>query len=134
MCEDRGFDPGALSEHIEIAVRDLRVSLPKDYLDFVRDHNGGWIVTDDIYVHFRKIGELKQMNANYGTDHRTPELFLFGDNGSGEGYAFDMRSEPWKIVQVPFIGLAMEDAWTLADSFSDFIRGIDSGELRTLDD
>ena len=38
--------------------------------------------------------------------------------GGGEGFAFDTRSTPYRVMQVPFIGMSLDDAFFVADSFT----------------
>jgi len=66
--------------------------------------------------------ELAQFNNEYEAQDYAPGLVLFGSDGGGEGYAFDARTIPAPIVQVPFIGMDLMYARQMAGSFSEFVR------------
>jgi hypothetical protein len=63
------------------------------------------------------------MNAGYGVSKFAPHLLLFGTDGGGEAYAFDTRTEPWNVVEVPFIGMG-EAALAIVRgcTFADFLK------------
>jgi hypothetical protein len=95
---------------------------PKDYRDFMMTTNGGeGFIGLKSYVMLWSIEELPSLNDGYETSNYLPRCVLFGSNGGGEAYGFDMRTSRSKIVQVPFVGMAWKSALLLSDSFSDFI-------------
>ena len=51
-----------------------------------------------------------------------PGLFLFGTDGAGEAFAFDMRSNEQPIVCVPFIPLDLREAQVFAATFEGFLE------------
>lgn len=102
------------------AEADLSVSLPDDYRAFVRRNNGGAGVIGEQYVELWKVEELRRLNDDYGTAEFRPGFLLIGSNGGGESFAFDMRSVPWNMVMLPFIG-DVEDAIPVGRSFTEFL-------------
>ena len=51
-----------------------------------------------------------------------PGLVFFGSNGGGEAFAFDARvGEGMKIRMVPFVGMSLQDAKFIADTFQGFL-------------
>lgn len=98
---------------------DLKVELPKDYLDFLRQHNGGEGFVGDHYIVFWKAEELADFNREYEVEKYAPGIFLFGSSGGGEGYGFDTQSAARPIVRIPFIGMERRYAAPVAKDFPD---------------
>jgi len=48
-------------------------------------------------------------------------LTLFGSNGAGEGFAFDMREPSKPVVSVPFIGIDLKEITPIATTFDGFL-------------
>jgi hypothetical protein len=85
--------------------------------------NGGeGVLADGFYLVVWRVEEVVEFNHGYKAEVFAPGLFLFGSDGSGEGFAFDSRILPTKIVSIPFIGMELDAAVTLAASFEDFLR------------
>ena len=61
-------------------------------------------------------------NREYEVGSYCPELLLIGSNGGGEAYAFDKRSTPWRVVQVPFVGMDYSLCDVIGSSFSESIE------------
>jgi len=77
------------------------------------------------YVMLWKAEELKPLNAGYEVARFAPGLFLFGSDGGGEAYAFDIREDPWVVIQVPFIGMGdPQYAIPLGRSFTEFLKNV----------
>lgn len=112
---------GAPESAIADAEDQLRWTLPKDYREFLIRANGGEGFVGESYVILWATEELAQFNKEYQVDEYAPGLTLFGSDGGGEGFAFDRRSGVATVVQVPFIGMALEYARPVADSFDQFL-------------
>ena len=98
-------------------------ALPEDYVRFLQHTNGGeGFVGQNAYVIFWRVEELSEMNDGYQVAEFAPGLFLFGSNGGGEAFAFDMRSDAKPIVSVPFVGMDLTLADALAPDFPAFLR------------
>jgi hypothetical protein len=97
----------------------LRVALPSDYLDFLRQHNGGEGFIGGNYIIFWKAEELAEFNRGYEVEKYAPDILLFGSNGGGEGYGFDIQSAAMPIVRIPFIGMERRYAIPVAKDFPD---------------
>jgi hypothetical protein len=67
------------------------------------------------------VEELISTNQELTDGDPVPELFLFGSDGGGEGFAFDTRSLPASIVVVPLI-ISLEDAVPLVANFDAFLQ------------
>ena len=46
---------------------------------------------------------------------------MFGSNGGGDGFAFDTRTSPYRIMQVPFVGISRADEFHVAGSFTELL-------------
>lgn len=117
--EDWQLNAGATEEALRDAVASLAHSLPLDYMQFLREYNGGEGYVGDNYLILWRVEELSIFNREYEVDQYAPGLLLFGSNGGGEGYGFDTRSADMPVVRVPFIGMDLQYATPTADSFSD---------------
>ena len=113
------LDPPADSGVVEGLYSNLGVTLPGDYLDFLRQHNGGEGFIEDNYIVFWKAEELADFNREYEVEKYAPGILLFGSDGGGEGYGFDTQSAAMPIVRVPFIGMERRYATPIAKDFPD---------------
>lgn len=99
--------------------------LPKEYRDFLQKNDGGEGFISDNYVILWKAEELIEFNREYEVEKYAPGLFLFGSDGGGEGYGFDMREQAAPVVMVPFIGMSLRYARPIAQGFADFLRKLE---------
>ncbi|MER8621861.1 SMI1/KNR4 family protein, partial [Mesorhizobium sp. M1409] len=83
----------------------LGVALPKDYTNFLKEHNGGEGFIGDSYIIFFKAEELVDFNREYEVEKYAPGILLFASNGGGEAYGFDTEDAAMPIVRIPFIGM-----------------------------
>ncbi|QDQ26010.1 SMI1/KNR4 family protein [Chitinimonas arctica] len=112
---------GSSKNAISDAEAKLAWLLPADYKQFLEWKNGGEGFIGDNYLILWSAEELGQFNLEYQVEKYAPGLVLIGSNGGGEGFAFDTRQSPAPIVQVPFIGMDLEDIRVLASGFDEFI-------------
>jgi hypothetical protein len=111
------INAGASAQDIDRVNADFGGRLPEDYLRFIALYDGGEGPVGGNFLVLFRIGELAQFNREYEVADYAPGLLLFGSNGGGEGFAFDTRKVGWPIVQVPFIGLALDAALDVAPTF-----------------
>lgn len=105
-------------------------SLPSDYLDFLKRHNGGEGFVGKKYIILWKAEELVRFNHEYEVELYAPGIFLFGSSGGGEGYGFDLQDNGLPVVRVPFVGMERRYARSVSKSFSDLfpqLASIDRG-------
>jgi hypothetical protein len=110
--------PGTTEQVLETAEKTLHIKLPDDYRRFVMQFNGGEGFIGKHYLILWKVEELDQFNRDYQVDDYAPGFLIFGSSGGVDGFAFDTKANPYRVVQVPFIGLSREDAFFVADSFT----------------
>ncbi|MGS0893263.1 SMI1/KNR4 family protein [Burkholderia stagnalis] len=109
---------GVTDQVVSEMVREVRITLPEDYMDFLRKCNGGEGFVEGNYMMLWKAEDIVRFNKEYEVADCAQELLIFGSNGGGEAYAFDARVFPMPIVQIPFIGMDVADAIPVADCFS----------------
>jgi len=114
-------DEPASSTDITAVEEEFRIKLPEEYKTFLLRSNGGEGTIGKRAVILWQIQDLKQFNLDYDASTHIPGLLLFGSNGGGEGYAFDTRTMPLQIVQVPFVGMSLDHAVPVARTFNDFL-------------
>lgn len=113
------LNTGAPEDVINSAVVSLGRLLPPDYVQFLREHDGGEGFIGDNYLILWKAEELNPFNREYEVEQYAPGILLFGSDGGGEGYGFDTRDAAMPIVRVPFIGMDLSYATVVASSFTD---------------
>ncbi len=111
-------DPAAIRQF----ENELGFRLPDDYERFLQQTNGGEGFIGNVYVILWRVEELLEMNKAYQVAEYAPGLFLFGSDGGGEAFAFDMRSDANPIVAVPFVGMELKLAHSVAQSFEAFLE------------
>jgi SMI1 / KNR4 family (SUKH-1) len=121
--------PGATDDEIVRCTRELEVKLPADFMDFLKTANGatGFIRKGRAYVDLWSTDTMIESNRGYQVAKFAPGLLLFGSDGGGEAFGFDMRSVPWSVVVVPFVGMFWDDAVVNGTSFSDFLERLCDG-------
>ncbi len=122
LLKDGVLNPPASESAIRGAASALGISLPADYVDFLRKHNGGEGFAGSNSVVLFKAEELKPFNDAYEIKEYAPRLILFGSNGGGEGYAFDTRNGSMSVVRVPFIGMELRYAKSIGKTFTDMLH------------
>jgi hypothetical protein len=102
----------------------------RDYLDFMRRHNGGdGPVGQNGYIRIWPLENVILRTEQAKTDEFAPGLLLFAGDGGGEAYAFDRQTPGWPIVSVPLVGLSRKEMKFVANTFGDFIRKLASDEV-----
>jgi hypothetical protein len=122
LLKEFNFNISASEQIIKQVEVKLNFCLPQEYYNFLIQGNGGEGFIGESYAIFWKLEELIEWNHAYQVNEYAPGLFLFGSNGGGEAFAFDLRKLPTKIVQIPFIVLGLEDIMEIRDSFLSFLN------------
>jgi hypothetical protein len=124
ILADFNGSEGTSSQKINEAQDAFNLVLPKDYTTFLGITNGGEGMIGDTYLILWKAEELADMNQSYQVSEYAPGLLLFGSDGGGEAFAFDTRNAnaSWPVVKVPFVGMDLQYAEKIADSFNAFLN------------
>jgi len=129
---DFATNPAATAAIIESVELSLGVKLPSDYREFMRQTNGGeGSVGGDSFVMLWKLDELEEFNREYEVAEYCKGVLLFGSSGGGEAYGFDIRQTPWRVVQVPFVGMDESLIKVVGESFADFIERLANGSVNS---
>src|SRR4051812_12487051 len=126
---------GATQWAIDAASQTLGESLPPDYIEVMLITNGCEGFVGQSYFRLYPVENLAKLNAAFGVQEFAPGLVIFGSNGGGEAFAFDMRTSAPGVVQLPFIPMAYEYIIERSPSFADFLVRMarpDPGDHRTL--
>lgn len=112
-------------EAVEAFEKMSGMKLPSDYVEFLETTDGGdGFIGDSAYVILWGVEELLSMNQAYEVQSHVPGLLLFGSDGGGEAYGFDARTGEWRVVRVPFVGMAWELARPMGASFREFLEAL----------
>ena len=107
--------------------REFGFSPPMDYVDFIRYSNGATgKIGDKGWLELWTLEYIKENHATAQVEEYVPGLVMFGSNGGGEAYGFDVRQRPIQIVQMPFI-YDWEDAIPCGHSFLEFVESVARG-------
>lgn len=87
----------------------INASLPPSYRDLLLRSNGLEGFIGNNYLVLWPIEEIIELNAAYGVSEFAPGILLIGSNGGGSGYAIDYRDCRMTFVEVPFIGMSLDD-------------------------
>lgn len=117
---------GVSEEDIESAEVALRWMLPLDYREFQMKNGGGEGFLGENFLILWGVNELAEFNRDYEVEEYAPGLIVFGSDGAGDAFAFDTRFGKFDVVRVPFIGMGLESAVPVADSFDKFMKKMDS--------
>lgn len=95
------------------------IKLPEDYVAFLLHSNGAdGPVGETWYVSLWSIDELSELNSGYRVEEFAPGILLFGSDGGGEAFGFDLRDSSMCVVEVPFVGMSLSNAKPIATSFT----------------
>jgi hypothetical protein len=83
----------ATPETVRQGEAQLGIRLPPDYVEFITAMNGGEGFVGDNYVILWSVDELPRFNREYNVPEFAPGLVMFGSDGGGEGFGFDLRSQ-----------------------------------------
>jgi hypothetical protein len=118
------LSPPASVEALRAVERDLGKILPDDYKSFLLEHNGGEGFIGEHYLILWKAEELSEFNDAYEVSKYAPGFFMFGSTGGGEGFVFDTRASPYRVMRVPFIGMSLDYGIRLAGSFNKLLKSM----------
>lgn len=107
---------------INEVISSARCHLPADYVQFLLRHDGGEGFIGENYIIFWKAEELIKFNHEYEVERYAPGILLFGSNGGGEGYGFDLLNGGMPVVRVPFIGMDRRHVKLIANSFTEMFN------------
>jgi len=122
LTSEFNVNPPVSIEAIRQFERESGMSLREDYAAFLMHSNGGEGFIGKSYASLWPLEDLAEKNRSYQVADYSPGLYLFGSDGGGGAFAFDIRSNEQPIVCVPFIPLDSREAQILASTFEGFLE------------
>jgi hypothetical protein len=121
LTENLSKNASLNQEKFNNAISSINCRLPVDYIEFMRENNGGEGVIGENgwYVRLWPLEELIEANEDYNVDRFAPDLFLLGSDGGDT--AFGLKREDGIFIEVPFIGMSNENAINRGENFSQFL-------------
>lgn len=92
------------------------VKLPQNYIDFMKEHNGGEGDIGETWLVLYPIEKLQEINDDSEISEDLPDHIIIGDNGSEELYGI---TPDGKYFNVPTL-FDEEDITILCDDMKDF--------------
>lgn len=114
------FNPPYIGEEIE---KINKVVLPKQYINFMKKHNGGEGDIGETWFVLYPLEELQIINDDYETEKYLPEHIIIGSNGGGELYGIDSKGNYFNvpdIIEKEYLTLFGDDIETLPDKINEF--------------
>jgi hypothetical protein len=98
--------------------------LPAEYIEYIRRGGPRDGFTDLDFAGYFAVVDLELVDT-LNEDLKTNEYVLgftaFASNGGGEFYAFDANGA---VYSIPYIGMSVQDAIKIAESWSDYASHI----------
>lgn len=99
--------------------------LPETYCALMRRSSGiEGFVGGGCYIALWPVEQIVELNDAYGVSEFAPGLVFFGSNGGEAGFAFDTRTEGLPIIEVPFIGLSLNEGNPRGRTFDEFMKNL----------
>jgi hypothetical protein len=117
--------PPASDTAIQALVEKVGISLPEEYIEFLRVVNGGEgeLAADPGWFQLWAAENVAEYNRAYNVGSVLPGFFGVGSSGGGELLAFDMRcSQARPVVMIPFITMHETEARQVAPDFRTFLK------------
>ena len=73
------------------------VALPKKYIEFMREHNGGEGDIGETWLVLYSLEELQEVNDDYETEEFLPGRIIIGSNGGDELYGIDNNGNYFNV-------------------------------------
>jgi hypothetical protein len=125
-AEELALNPGATQKAIDAAAKAGGVQFPADYVALLRGTNGAEFTLGETLVALYPVEDLAAANE---PDEDFPQhLFVFGDNGAGEQFAFDKRERPHPIVVVPMDHPEDDEALPQGTTLHGFLARVLAGD------
>jgi hypothetical protein len=81
-------------------------------------HNGGEGFLPETYLMLFRTEELIRLNREYEVKTYLPGFFLFGSNGGGEGFGFNLPDWRMPVGKVPFVGMERSYIQQISPTFN----------------
>ncbi len=125
MDYEEMFKEFEFNEKPEIVFENVKgLELPDDYLDFMREHNGGEGPLGEYgYGCFYRFEELEEINDEYEVQDNWPGYVVIGSDMSGQLWAYNPEKKIY--CQIDSMNIDDDTYYTQAESFEEFLRKMD---------
>ena len=125
MDYEEMFKEFEFNEKPEIVFESVKgLELPDDYLDFMREHNGGEGPLGEYgYGCFYRFEELEEINDEYEVQDNWPGYVVIGSDMSGQLWAYNPEKKIY--CQIDSMNIDDDTYYTQAESFEEFLRKMD---------
>ncbi len=115
------INPGAPKDLIDSVEQKIGVKFPADYKKFLLMSNGVSGFVGKSYLLIWALEEIVEINQQASVNEFAPGLILFGSDGGGMSYALDTRDPIFSIVEVPNIGMSLDEVKFCGSSLHEFL-------------
>ena len=101
------------------------VDLPSQYIDFMKEHNGGEGDLGETWFVLYPLEELEEINNDYEIPKYLPDCVIIGSNGGGEIYGVDKDGNYFNVpdmIEEDCITYFGSDIEELPDRINEFWR------------
>lgn len=99
------------------------VLLPTQYMEFMKEHNGGEGDLGETWFILFPMEELQEINDDYCIEEFLPDHIIIGSNGGGELYGIDMDGNYFNVpsmIAEEDITLLGKDMESLPEKINEF--------------
>jgi len=112
----------ASQQQIKAVQQRVGFHFPQDYTDFLLFSNGAeGPIGEHGYLQLWALEDLEAYNQGYAVQEFAPGIFLFGSDGGGEAFGFDLRDPGMPVIRIPFIPMKTDLAVQMALTFIQFL-------------
>jgi len=122
FLEKLKLKPGASKDLIDNVERKIGVKFPPDYREFLLKSNGVSGFVGKSYLLIWPLEEIEAINQLASVSEFAPGLILFGSDGGNISYALDTRHPNLFFVEVPSIGMSLDEVKFCGSSFYEFLE------------
>ena len=101
------------------------VILPKQYINFMKEHNGGEGDIGETWLLLFPLEELQGMNDAYSIEEFLPGHIIIGTNGGGELYGIDAKGDYFnvpEIIEKEYVAILGNDIDKLPEKINELWR------------
>ncbi len=118
---------GAAEEALAGVEAALGARLPSDYRQFLLERDGAeGPIGETAYIALWSVGELVSLNRGYNVSTFIPGITLIGGDGGGTGYGFRRNDDHFEYVDVPLVGMDLDEVRVLGTTFAEMLQRIAS--------
>lgn len=103
------------------------VNHPRNYIDFMTEHNGGEGDIGESWLRLYPMEELKEINDSYNVPEYLPDHIIIGSNGGGEFLGIDPDGKYFivpSLLDMDEITILCDDIKILSDKINQFWKNL----------